>query len=168
MRDILSRTSFNCLFDRFYWHLKRQISYLSESAWARMIVWKNPRGRAMHLRATPFLGPFGRLGKNGQEIPLGKQVSQRKKIGDLSTLESRHILWFPLTFLNYNEYAETRRTPGSVWRKCSIVYWTLRVSAHLTITPIRTLAKPVANSIKTQAKQHATFRDFCINVAQVC
>ncbi|KAL0083553.1 optic atrophy 3 protein-domain-containing protein [Phycomyces blakesleeanus] len=31
---------------------------------------------------------------------------------------------------------------------------------------IRTLAKPVATSIKTQAKQHPTFREFCINVAQ--
>ncbi|KAL1932960.1 hypothetical protein VTP01DRAFT_8638 [Rhizomucor pusillus] len=31
---------------------------------------------------------------------------------------------------------------------------------------IRTLAKPVANSIKTQAKQHPTFREFCIGVAQ--
>ncbi|KAI9490034.1 optic atrophy 3 protein-domain-containing protein [Zychaea mexicana] len=31
---------------------------------------------------------------------------------------------------------------------------------------IRTLAKPVATSIKTQAKQHAAFRDFCIGVAQ--
>ncbi|KAI9484116.1 MAG: optic atrophy 3 protein-domain-containing protein [Benjaminiella poitrasii] len=31
---------------------------------------------------------------------------------------------------------------------------------------VRTLAKPVANSIKTQAKQHPKFREFCINVAQ--
>lgn len=31
----------------------------------------------------------------------------------------------------------------------------------------RTLAKPVANSIKVQAKQHASFREFCISVAQV-
>ncbi|KAI8394339.1 optic atrophy 3 protein-domain-containing protein [Radiomyces spectabilis] len=31
---------------------------------------------------------------------------------------------------------------------------------------IRTLAKPVANSIKTQAKQHPKFREFCIDVAQ--
>ncbi|OZJ02278.1 hypothetical protein BZG36_05063 [Bifiguratus adelaidae] len=31
---------------------------------------------------------------------------------------------------------------------------------------IRTLAKPVANSIKTQAKQHPSFNQFCINVAQ--
>ncbi|KAI8142545.1 optic atrophy 3 protein-domain-containing protein [Fennellomyces sp. T-0311] len=31
---------------------------------------------------------------------------------------------------------------------------------------IRTLAKPVATSIKTQAKQHDAFRDFCIGVAQ--
>ncbi|CAO3677669.1 unnamed protein product [Umbelopsis ramanniana] len=40
---------------------------------------------------------------------------------------------------------------------------TLKLGALL----VRTLAKPVANSIKTQAKQHATFRDFCINVAQI-
>ncbi|CEG68699.1 hypothetical protein G6F70_002032 [Rhizopus microsporus] len=31
---------------------------------------------------------------------------------------------------------------------------------------VRTLAKPVANSIKTQAKNHPKFREFCINVAQ--
>ncbi|RUS35472.1 optic atrophy 3 protein-domain-containing protein [Jimgerdemannia flammicorona] len=31
---------------------------------------------------------------------------------------------------------------------------------------VRTLAKPVANYIKNQAKQHPSFRDFCINVAQ--
>ncbi|KAI7877126.1 hypothetical protein K492DRAFT_209939 [Lichtheimia hyalospora FSU 10163] len=31
---------------------------------------------------------------------------------------------------------------------------------------IRTLAKPVANSIKVQAKEHASFREFCIAVAQ--
>ncbi|KAI8084620.1 optic atrophy 3 protein-domain-containing protein [Halteromyces radiatus] len=31
---------------------------------------------------------------------------------------------------------------------------------------IKTLAKPVANSIKTQAKQHPTFKEFCIGVAQ--
>ncbi|OBZ88060.1 OPA3-like protein [Choanephora cucurbitarum] len=32
---------------------------------------------------------------------------------------------------------------------------------------VKTLAKPVANSIKTQAKQHPTFREFCISVAQM-
>lgn len=32
----------------------------------------------------------------------------------------------------------------------------------------RTLAKPVANSIKTQAKSHPKFKAFCISVAQVC
>ncbi|CAO3606911.1 unnamed protein product [Cunninghamella blakesleeana] len=31
---------------------------------------------------------------------------------------------------------------------------------------LRTLAKPVANSIKVQAKQHPAFREFCIGVAQ--
>ncbi|KAJ3279575.1 hypothetical protein HK104_001321 [Borealophlyctis nickersoniae] len=31
---------------------------------------------------------------------------------------------------------------------------------------IRTLAKPLANSVKQQAKNHAKFREFCINVAQ--
>ncbi|KAI7903614.1 optic atrophy 3 protein-domain-containing protein [Cokeromyces recurvatus] len=31
---------------------------------------------------------------------------------------------------------------------------------------VKTLAKPVANSIKTQAKQHPKFKEFCINVAQ--
>ncbi|ORX53234.1 OPA3-domain-containing protein [Hesseltinella vesiculosa] len=31
---------------------------------------------------------------------------------------------------------------------------------------VKTLAKPVANSIKTQAKQHEKFREFCIGVAQ--
>ncbi|KAG2218571.1 hypothetical protein INT45_014160 [Circinella minor] len=31
---------------------------------------------------------------------------------------------------------------------------------------IRTLSKPVATSIKTQAKQHAAFKEFCIGVAQ--
>ncbi|KAI8371921.1 optic atrophy 3 protein-domain-containing protein, partial [Blakeslea trispora] len=31
---------------------------------------------------------------------------------------------------------------------------------------VKTLAKPVATSIKTQAKQHPTFREFCIGVAQ--
>ncbi|KAM3586297.1 hypothetical protein VKS41_002821 [Umbelopsis sp. WA50703] len=39
---------------------------------------------------------------------------------------------------------------------------TLKLGALL----VRTLAKPVANSIKTQAKQHATFREFCISIAQ--
>ncbi|GAB5591508.1 hypothetical protein Unana1_06408 [Umbelopsis nana] len=40
---------------------------------------------------------------------------------------------------------------------------TLKLGALL----VRTLAKPVANSIKTQAKQHASFREFCISVAQI-
>ncbi|KAI8333705.1 optic atrophy 3 protein-domain-containing protein [Chlamydoabsidia padenii] len=31
---------------------------------------------------------------------------------------------------------------------------------------IKTLAKPVANSIKMQAKQHPAFKEFCIGVAQ--
>ncbi|RCH95109.1 hypothetical protein CU098_008747 [Rhizopus stolonifer] len=31
---------------------------------------------------------------------------------------------------------------------------------------IRTLAKPVATSIKTQAKNHPRFKEFCINLAQ--
>ncbi|KAF9806134.1 hypothetical protein IEO21_08796 [Rhodonia placenta] len=31
---------------------------------------------------------------------------------------------------------------------------------------IRTLAKPISNQIKTQAKQHETFRKFCVNLAQ--
>ncbi|KAG2202129.1 hypothetical protein INT47_008101 [Mucor saturninus] len=31
---------------------------------------------------------------------------------------------------------------------------------------VRTLAKPVANSIKTQAKSHPNFKAFCIGVAQ--
>lgn len=30
------------------------------------------------------------------------------------------------------------------------------------------MAKPVANSIKTQAKSHPKFKAFCISVAQVC
>ena len=49
----------------------------------------------MHLRATPFLGPLGRLGKDGQEIPLGKQVSQRKKIGRFQ------VLWNPDIFFGF-------------------------------------------------------------------
>ncbi|KAJ3037059.1 hypothetical protein HK097_003630 [Rhizophlyctis rosea] len=31
---------------------------------------------------------------------------------------------------------------------------------------VRTLAKPLANSIKAQAKEHPAFREFCINLAQ--
>ncbi|KAI8069150.1 optic atrophy 3 protein-domain-containing protein [Gongronella butleri] len=31
---------------------------------------------------------------------------------------------------------------------------------------VKTLAKPVANSIKTQAKSHPAFKEFCIGVAQ--
>ncbi|KAI8799615.1 optic atrophy 3 protein-domain-containing protein [Cladochytrium replicatum] len=31
---------------------------------------------------------------------------------------------------------------------------------------LRTLAKPVANSIKNQAKQHPSFKKFCMDVAQ--
>ncbi|CAO3597210.1 unnamed protein product [Absidia cylindrospora] len=31
---------------------------------------------------------------------------------------------------------------------------------------VKTLAKPVANSIKVQAKQHPNFKEFCIGVAQ--
>ncbi|CAO3650206.1 unnamed protein product [Cunninghamella echinulata] len=37
----------------------------------------------------------------------------------------------------------------------------------MSAVKLGTLAKPVANSIKTQAKQHPAFRDFCIGVAQV-
>jgi len=39
-------------------------------------------------------------------------------------------------------------------------------TAKLATLVIRTLAKPLSNQIKTQAKQHETFRTFCVNLAQ--
>lgn len=39
---------------------------------------------------------------------------------------------------------------------------TLKLGALL----VKTLAKPVANSIKTQAKNHPRFKEFCIGIAQ--
>ncbi|CAG8527543.1 3896_t:CDS:2 [Funneliformis mosseae] len=39
-------------------------------------------------------------------------------------------------------------------------------ATKLGILLVRTLAKPIANSIKNYSKRHATFRQMCINVAQ--
>lgn len=39
-------------------------------------------------------------------------------------------------------------------------------SAKIATLLIRTLAKPISNQIKTQVKQHETFRTFCVNLAQ--
>ncbi|KAH9842450.1 OPA3-domain-containing protein [Rhodofomes roseus] len=39
-------------------------------------------------------------------------------------------------------------------------------SAKIATLLIRTLAKPISNQLKTQAKQHETFRTFCVNLAQ--
>ncbi|TCD66407.1 hypothetical protein EIP91_001398 [Steccherinum ochraceum] len=39
-------------------------------------------------------------------------------------------------------------------------------SAKIATLVIRTLAKPISNQIKTQAKQHERFRSFCVNLAQ--
>ncbi|KAI0081473.1 OPA3-domain-containing protein [Panus rudis PR-1116 ss-1] len=39
-------------------------------------------------------------------------------------------------------------------------------STKLAQLVIRTLAKPISNQIKVQAKQHETFRTFCVNLAQ--
>ncbi|KAH8100311.1 OPA3-domain-containing protein [Cristinia sonorae] len=39
-------------------------------------------------------------------------------------------------------------------------------SAKIATLVIRTLAKPISNQLKTQAKQHETFRTFCVNLAQ--
>ncbi|EPQ50145.1 OPA3-domain-containing protein [Gloeophyllum trabeum ATCC 11539] len=39
-------------------------------------------------------------------------------------------------------------------------------TAKLGTLLIRTLAKPISNQIKVQAKQHETFRSFCVNLAQ--
>jgi len=39
-------------------------------------------------------------------------------------------------------------------------------SAKIATLAIRTLAKPISNQIKTQAKQHEKFRTFCVNLAQ--
>ncbi|PCH38528.1 OPA3-domain-containing protein [Wolfiporia cocos MD-104 SS10] len=39
-------------------------------------------------------------------------------------------------------------------------------SAKIATLVIRTLAKPISNQIKTQVKQHETFRTFCVNLAQ--
>ncbi|KAI0728852.1 OPA3-domain-containing protein, partial [Fomitopsis betulina] len=39
-------------------------------------------------------------------------------------------------------------------------------SAKVATLLIRTLAKPISNQIKNQAKQHETFRTFCVDLAQ--
>ncbi|KAI0657166.1 OPA3-domain-containing protein [Cubamyces menziesii] len=39
-------------------------------------------------------------------------------------------------------------------------------SAKIAQLLIRTLAKPISNQIKVQAKQHETFRSFCVGLAQ--
>ncbi|KAI0085938.1 OPA3-domain-containing protein [Irpex rosettiformis] len=39
-------------------------------------------------------------------------------------------------------------------------------SAKIATLVIRTLAKPISNQIKTQAKQHERFRDLCVGLAQ--
>lgn len=39
-------------------------------------------------------------------------------------------------------------------------------SAKVAQLVIRTLAKPISNQIKVQAKEHETFRNFCVNLAQ--
>ncbi|KAI3613198.1 optic atrophy 3 family [Moniliophthora roreri] len=39
-------------------------------------------------------------------------------------------------------------------------------SAKIATLVIRTLAKPISNQIKQQAKQHETFRSFCVGLAQ--
>ncbi|GJE88107.1 OPA3 domain-containing protein [Phanerochaete sordida] len=39
-------------------------------------------------------------------------------------------------------------------------------SAKLATLVIRTLAKPISNQIKTQVKQHETFRNICVGLAQ--
>ncbi|CAI2167769.1 15_t:CDS:2 [Funneliformis geosporum] len=39
-------------------------------------------------------------------------------------------------------------------------------TTKLGILLVRTLAKPIANSIKNYSKRHATFRQMCINIAQ--
>ncbi|KZT18896.1 OPA3-domain-containing protein [Neolentinus lepideus HHB14362 ss-1] len=39
-------------------------------------------------------------------------------------------------------------------------------TAKLGTLLIRTLAKPISNQIKVQAKQHETFRGFCVSLAQ--
>ncbi|KZT11164.1 OPA3-domain-containing protein [Laetiporus sulphureus 93-53] len=39
-------------------------------------------------------------------------------------------------------------------------------STKIAILLIRTIAKPISNQIKTQAKQHEKFREFCVNLAQ--
>ncbi|TDL18526.1 OPA3-domain-containing protein [Rickenella mellea] len=39
-------------------------------------------------------------------------------------------------------------------------------SAKIATLVIRTLAKPISNQIKAQAKEHERFRNFCVNLAQ--
>ncbi|KAI0689840.1 optic atrophy 3 protein-domain-containing protein [Cytidiella melzeri] len=39
-------------------------------------------------------------------------------------------------------------------------------SAKIATLVIRTLAKPISNQIKTQVKQHETFRNLCVGLAQ--
>ncbi|KAF9653871.1 OPA3-domain-containing protein [Thelephora ganbajun] len=39
-------------------------------------------------------------------------------------------------------------------------------SAKIATLVIRTLAKPISNQIKTQAREHPTFRSICVNLAQ--
>ncbi|ORZ01007.1 optic atrophy 3 protein-domain-containing protein [Syncephalastrum racemosum] len=66
--------------------------------------------------------------------------------------QSAHFIAF--TFAQQN--------PASLLDKHQPNMSTLKLGSLL----IRTLAKPVATSIKTQAKQHPAFREFCIGVAQ--
>lgn len=42
----------------------------------------------------------------------------------------------------------------------------MSIAFKLSTLAIRTLAKPISVALKSQAKQHATFRKFCINIAQ--
>ncbi|KAF9793328.1 optic atrophy 3 protein-domain-containing protein, partial [Thelephora terrestris] len=39
-------------------------------------------------------------------------------------------------------------------------------SAKIATLLIRTLAKPISNQLKTQAREHQTFRSICVNLAQ--
>lgn len=42
----------------------------------------------------------------------------------------------------------------------------MSIAFKLSTLAIRTLAKPISVALKSQAKQHASFRKLCINVAQ--
>ncbi|RUS22299.1 hypothetical protein BC937DRAFT_89772 [Endogone sp. FLAS-F59071] len=88
---------------------------------------------------------------------------------------SRPRLWACLPNFPQNEHHQDwlphRQVPNAPARIATTAPKST-LNAHVTLPlgldrPHRTLAKPVANSIKTQAKQHPSFREFCINVAQI-